>query len=601
MINLLGMLSDFTDKLWEIALLVCIVAIVIACLKTKGGRIFLGVALGFIFIVVTAYCGIQLNYYYTATGGIYGKIISLYNPNQVHITSNVEYLFENVVMSQENGDTYSARIISDSVLELVLEENATYGVYVNGMPCNYVEISNDYVIAKYSYVFYDDNFNEVMSDTLTLKFSFYTNSTFLIVTTDGGAEAVKYWNYYFNKNIFKVTIDNKGYTYSPDINFATGDISEYSIVEYYFNNELYLKQVYKKGNTINLPNITNCQWLLDDKVIDSTFVVTDNHKIYGSLLKGTLYVNPNGGTWNTYTTTQTISQEYNSTLSIERPIRECYEFGGWAFEGSGTFIDGVYTFGIESDTLTAQWNSINYTISFNANGGTGSMASQSFTSGQSQSLRGNVFNKDGYVFCGWSTTPDGDVEYIDGQTVLNLTSINNDVITLYAQWTNTYYTAMITVMSTNGGMPGSPNKANMTISAMPESTIVIANEIDKLNIAVEGGIEFAYAKDSEGNIITTATISEDNSTKIYFYFNRVKYTLTLDANGGLIPSTSGWTIDGSTASKSYYYGGIYDTIPTPVRDGYSFIGWYTENNVLVGSTTSVSIGDLTLYAHWEEN
>ena len=601
MINLLGILSDFTDKLWEIALLVCIVAIVIACLKTKGGKIFLGVALGFIFIVGTAYCGIQLNYYYTATGGIYGQIVSLYNPNQVQITSNVEYLFKNVVMSQENGYTYSARITSDSVLELVLEENATYGVYVNGMPCNYVEISNDYVIAKYSYAFYDDDFNKVMSDTLTLKFAFYTNSTSLSVTTDAGADAVKYWNYYFNKNIFKVTIDNKGYDYSTDINFATGDISEYAVVTYYFNDELYLKQVYKKGNTINLPNITNCQWLLDDKVIDSSFVITDNHAIYGSLLKGTLSVNPNGGTWNTYTTTQTISQEYNSTLNIERPIREGYTFDGWTFQGTGTFIDGVYTFNIETDTLTAQWTPITYTIEFNSNGGTGSMASQSFTYDESKGLKTNAFVKDGYVFCGWSTSANGDIEYINGQSVVNLTTTPNEVITFYAQWTNTYYTACITVAATNGAMPTNPNMANRTISAMPGSTVVLANEIDKLNIAVEGGIEFAYAKDSEGNVITSATILEDNSTKIYFYFNRVKYTVTLDANDGLINSTSGWTIDEDTATKTYYYGQAYDTLPTPARDGYSFVGWFTEDNTQVYSHTTMPVGNLTLYAHWEEN
>lgn len=525
MINLLGIFSNFTDnlwdKIWQIAILIAVVSIVIACLKSKGGRIFLGVALGFAFILVTAYCGIHLGDYYSAKGGIYGKIVSLYNPNQVHITSNVEYLFENVVMSQENGDTYSAHITSDSVLELVLEQNATYGVYVNGMPCNYVEITSDYVIAKYSYVFYDKEFNEVMSDILTLKFAFYSNSTYLSISTDGGAEAVKYWNYYFNKNIFKVTIDNKGYEYNTDISFGTGDISEYSIISYYLNDELYLKQVYKNGSTINFPK-DKCKYTTEDgTVIDSSYVIDGNLSLY------------------------------------------------------------------------MQYIDFQYTVVFNANGGTGTMSNQTLTYDVPQGLKTNTFTKTNYSFAGWSTSSNGDVVYVDGVTVLNLTTTPGDVINLYAVWTNQYYTARIFVMDVLGNYTGSPNVASQKLSAVANSTVTIADEVNKIaNIMVEDGIEFDYAKDSNGNVITTTTISSDNSTVVYLYFSRVKHTLTYDANGGIV----------SISSFDYYYGYyIGDNLPTPTRDGYTFNGWYKEDGTKVLSSTLMEANDMTIYAQWLEN
>lgn len=44
------------------------------------------------------------------------------------------------------------------------------------------------------------------------------------------------------------------------------------------------------------------------------------------------------------------------------------------------------------------------------------------------------FTKDGQLFAGWSTRPDGPVEYEDGQSVKNLTAENGATVTLYAVW-----------------------------------------------------------------------------------------------------------------------------------------------------------------------
>jgi uncharacterized repeat protein (TIGR02543 family) len=356
MYNILGLFSGLYDKLWQIALLIATVVIIGYCLKYKNGRIVLISILSLSFIVITAYCGIQLNYYYNETGGIYGKIVSIYNPNQVVITNSVSYSFKNLVLTQD-GDLYSAKITSDEVLDLVLDENATYGVYVNGMPCNYVEITNDYVLAKYQYVFYDEEFNELMNDTLSLRFAFYTNSTYLSVSSNGGAEAIKYWNNYFNKNIFDVTIDNKGYLYTKDITFGSGDVSDYSIVSYYLEDELYLKQVYKKGNTINLPETSKYVWKLEDKTsVTNDYIVTGNISFYAYPFSITF--NANGGEMEDITKSLYGSQEIGE---LPVPTHSDYTFAGW-YTSDGVLITSKSLMPLNDITLYAHWTSPVYNV-----------------------------------------------------------------------------------------------------------------------------------------------------------------------------------------------------------------------------------------------
>ncbi|MBO7322259.1 MAG: InlB B-repeat-containing protein [Bacteroidales bacterium] len=74
-----------------------------------------------------------------------------------------------------------------------------------------------------------------------------------------------------------------------------------------------------------------------------------------------------------------------------------------------------------------------YTVIFNANGGTGSMPNQTMIVDVSSQLNLNTFTKSGKQFAGWSTEPDGEVVYSDGQTVINLAE-EGESITLYAVW-----------------------------------------------------------------------------------------------------------------------------------------------------------------------
>ena len=88
----------------------------------------------------------------------------------------------------------------------------------------------------------------------------------------------------------------------------------------------------------------------------------------------------------------------------------------------------------EDATYTAQYSAsarVFYTITFNANGGEGSMEPQRFEVGVDTALNTNAFTREGYKFIGWNTAADGSgATYADEGAILELTGD----MTLYAQW-----------------------------------------------------------------------------------------------------------------------------------------------------------------------
>ena len=75
------------------------------------------------------------------------------------------------------------------------------------------------------------------------------------------------------------------------------------------------------------------------------------------------------------------------------------------------------------------------TISFNANGGTGTMDMQKIDAGQSANLTANTFTRTDYVFTGWNTEPDGSgTSYSNQANYTAPASEDNKIVVLYAQW-----------------------------------------------------------------------------------------------------------------------------------------------------------------------
>ena len=90
--------------------------------------------------------------------------------------------------------------------------------------------------------------------------------------------------------------------------------------------------------------------------------------------------------------------------------------------------------------LYAVWQINTYTVEFNANGGSGSVESESYQYNEEKALNINSFTRVGYIFKEWNTSSDGSgIKYADQSVVKNLTENNDQTITLYAQWTPITY------------------------------------------------------------------------------------------------------------------------------------------------------------------
>ena len=117
----------------------------------------------------------------------------------------------------------------------------------------------------------------------------------------------------------------------------------------------------------------------------------------------------------------------------DRLTKEGYTFAGWLRNDGQTYSQGYVYGGNEDLTLTAQWDPNTYYVSFDSNGGSGSMDDQTFTYDGKQALSPNDFTPPtGYEFVGWKGD-DGNV-YTDKEEVNNLTTEPDGTVTLYAQW-----------------------------------------------------------------------------------------------------------------------------------------------------------------------
>lgn len=104
-----------------------------------------------------------------------------------------------------------------------------------------------------------------------------------------------------------------------------------------------------------------------------------------------------------------------------------------------------------------------------------------------------------------------------------------------------------------------------------------------------------YDAEKDGNQVSSSTeVPAGESVTLYACWTPVKCVVSFDAAGGKV----------STSSVSATYGSVYSILPVPVREGYSFAGWYTsvDGNVQVTEGTLCQWPfDHTLYARWVEN
>ena len=172
---------------------------------------------------------------------------------------------------------------------------------------------------------------------------------------------------------------------------------------------------------------------------ESNVAISEDHTLYAHWRNGTMTLtfNPTDGELPPGTE-QTKTCEVDEPFGeLPTPICAGYVSIGWFTSREARPEDEIdeNTIAPEDDlTVYASWLPINYSVRFDANGGSGTMEDQIFTYGIGVRLQANQFTRPGSVFLGWSYFPQGDVMFQDEAIALNLVNVPDEMVILYAIW-----------------------------------------------------------------------------------------------------------------------------------------------------------------------
>ena len=391
-----------------------------------------------------------------------------------------------------------------------------------------------------------------------------------------------------------ITVSNT-YTISLNGNGAT-TAGTTSIYEKY-NTGIYLDSALTKAMTTSTNPITKparnytVSFDANNTGITVPSAITKSYSYsghYTDASAGTQMINENGYITSSFTNTSytangTLYAHWKAKPSVTIPaISKTGYTCSWntSADGNGTsYNGGDVTDKLNTQTLYAVCKANSYTVSYNSNGGSGTMTNDTATYNSNFITKKNTFTKTGYTFNGWNEKSDGT------GTVWGLTSSGvyesgktwewtyTKNITLYAQWkanTNTKYVVKHYKQKLDGTYPSEADDTD-NLTGTTDSSVSPAVKDVKNNSNYIG-----FTAPS----VQTVTIAGDGSTVVTYKYTRNKYTFTLG-------STTGITTTGSTASGSYYYGSTI-TLKASANTGYTFNGWTSSNTSLVANQTNAS-------------
>ena len=264
-------------------------------------------------------------------------------------------------------------------------------------------------------------------------------------------------------------IITKGLEYGKDFNHEIGKAQNkgYNLTDYKLSGNDAQTIYDKEGNAV-----ASSYWDIAESgnsLVYSYIGTTDlNVNAHWSPIHYTVTYNPNGGNG----TIEDMNCEYDKsyTLSGGQAYNKVgYHLIGWSTDSNKSYksfnasdkdsfnlnqgVKNITSADNSVFKLYAVWAPNTYTVKFIGNGTnvSGTMNNQSFTYDEEQNLLKNQYKKPKYLFCGWNTKADGsglkvnevnkdNLLYADEEKVLNLTTKNNEIVNLYAQWKSATYT-----------------------------------------------------------------------------------------------------------------------------------------------------------------
>jgi uncharacterized repeat protein (TIGR02543 family) len=259
------------------------------------------------------------------------------------------------------------------------------------------------------------------------------------------------------------------------------------------------------------------------------------------------------------------------------PTRAGYQFAGWA-DQNGTTVPTADSFTVSSSRylIYANWTPINYSITYQANGG--STVDSSFTKRLGETFTvGSALSRSGYDFTFWS---DGSSTIGAGATYY--ITIPGAVV-LTAQWSPKTYTI---AYDWNGGTGSATNSDTFTVGTTPVTLPLVGDH-------VKDGFQFnGWSTAPDGTLISGGYAPTSN-VKLFAIWGSGSYVVTFDAAGGSVSPATATVPNGSAVS-----------LPTPTRTSYHFDGWFNESTTpatKITGSTFIPTSSRTITARWTQN
>ena len=279
-----------------------------------------------------------------------------------------------------------------------------------------------------------------------------------------------------------------------------------------------------------------------------------------------------------------ITQEYDTAVSApEAPSRNGYRFSGWLTEEGEAFVfDRIPAYDV---ALTADWELIEYTITYNLGGGVNDPSNPAFYTIEDETVTFAAPTRRGYTFRGWFA----DSGYT--QQITEIPAGSYGVVDVEAKWEIIVYD--ITYYNVDG--LENPNPGTYTVE-----DVVSFAEVFKLGHTFGGffkeeGFVTSVTGIAEGSIGDVAVYAKYTVNTYNVWLDgkdEADYTVSFDLSGA----------SGSVASQHIVGDAALEYPAIPQRSGYLFGGWYQTEDCTGNAydfTASVR-SDITLYAKWIE-
>ena len=308
-----------------------------------------------------------------------------------------------------------------------------------------------------------------------------------------------------------------------------------------------LKVIYNDEDVTSTVEVTRWPW--------GAYVTVDLGKAIGTPVVYTITFNSNDGT---SVESQNVNAGEKLTEPTPAPTKEGFTFDGWYEDSTFSKKFDFNTPITDNMTLYAKWTENKYTLTFDANGGSGTMTPVTDLTGE-YILPSNEFTApSGKQFKGWSLTTDGAIV-----TKVDMTENR----TVYAIWENIPVVTYTVSFAANGGTGTMTAATGISGNYTLPACTFTAPAGKQFKAWSVGGVEKAV-----GDKITVT--ANTTITAVWEPIPVTTYDLTTQVNGGH------GTI---SASKTGLTAGSTETITFTPDAGYK-IDTVTVN----GTATSVS-------------